>query len=392
MIRILYTILISCYKLGHYLAAPFSRKARAKLEGLSIQNRSSFDNLRECVLIHCASLGEYEQVRPVIQWILKNTPHKITVSFFSPSGFQNCVLDNRVSKCYLPFDTPGSMNNFLERLNPHHIIINKNEWWWNFIHAISEKNTPLYAINQGYRKEHYFIKWPLPFFKKGFQSFDKIFIIDKVSKALISGLNIGTSIVSGDTKQESVALNNTAKTETTFQPIFIYGSIWMSDIDVINKCIDHYPNHAHVLYPHDLGKNNISKLSLQFDHLQLLKDISSINTKGIYLMDAMGKLKYDYAYADIAYIGGGFGKGLHNALEPLHHGVATIIGPNHNKAKEIQPLIDKNLLFMISTHNEIESIFNQIEHDKEGLSLKLKSYFQSNKSATEIICKEIFQY
>lgn len=384
------------YKLAAWVFTIFNTKARQRSEGLNAQ-QSNFENQLSSIsdkriLIHCASLGEYEQATPLINWILINTEFDIIISFFSPSGYKNCDLpSSRCIKCYLPFDLKSDMESFLRKVDPAKVIITKNEWWWNMLHILKSKQIPTFLISSTIRHNHYFIKYPLSFFKDGLSAFYSVFVLNKASKDSLSQIYSGEIDISGDTRKDQViAIKNKTTSQNKLEPTVIYGSVWLSDLPIIKEIISELPNHNHYIYPHHLNKENISAFCAELD----CDSYDSIPYKsGTFIINSMGQLKKDYAVAKIAYIGGGFGEGIHNILEAAVYNLPTLFGPRHQKSEEAKDLIDLEVAFSITNTTQLKPILNKLVTNEyqEEINLKLIGYFSASKSATEIICAEIFK-
>jgi 3-deoxy-D-manno-octulosonic-acid transferase len=396
MLAFLYSVLILKYKLATKVFAVFNNKARHRIKGLNVQQfdlenqLSSISNNR--ILIHCASLGEYEQATPVVNWILRYTEYDIIVSFFSSSGFKNCDLPkSRCLKCYLPFDLNSDMISFLEKVNPTKVIITKNEWWWNMLGILRSKQLHTYLISSTIRNNHYFIKYPLPFFKDRMAVFNTVFVLNEDSKESLSKIYGGQINVSGDSRKDQVlAIKNKIEPHKKIEPTIIYGSVWLNDLPIIKEMISELPNYNHFVYPHDLNKKNVEafRAELACKNTNSISDIT-----GTFVINSMGQLKKDYSAAQLAYIGGGFGEGLHNILEAAVYSIPTIFGPRFQKSEEAKDLIALEVAYSVTKPSQLKSILNKVctNESQEEINLKLKGYFSASKSATEIICAEIFK-
>lgn len=396
MFAFLYSVLIFKYKAAAWIFSFINTKAKKRISGLKIQNSHLDDQLYTVsvnrILVHCASLGEYEQALPVIHWIIDNTQYDIVVSFFSPSGYKNCKLPTeRCIKCYLPFDLKSDMESFISNVAPVKVIITKNEWWWNMLSVLKSKSIPTFLISSTIRNTHYFIKNPNPFFKNGLSAFKAIFVLNDASKQLLTKVYTGPVIVSGDSRKDQVlAIKNQSKPKNQTQPTVIYGSAWTHDLPVIKGIIEQLPSYNHYVYPHELSQDNITAFCEALN-CEAHNDISSIT--GTAIIQSMGQLKKDYVSAQIAYIGGGFGDGIHNILEAAVYNIPTIFGHKYHKSEEAQELIDLQVAFSVSDPSQLTKILNNLQTNeyREQIKLKLNGYFCAPKSATEIITSEIFK-
>jgi len=334
MTSFMYSIFIHLYKLGFKIAALFYPKASKRNLGIGLQSKELDLQLNqistERILVHCASLGEYEQVKPIVQWIIDHTNYDVLVSFFSPSGYEDCELINdRTIKCYLPFDVKSDQEKFISKINPSKIIITKNEWWWNLLQVIKERQIPSYLVSSTIRSDHYFIKKPRAFFNSRMAAFDTVFVVNDSSKKHLQTIFDNKIIVAGDTRKDRVQSikNETGQTDTSHT--VIYGSIWLSDLQIIKQMISELPEYNHLIYPHDLSDGNITKLKTELS----CRVIDQIPNN--------------------------------------MHGLTAIISDIEDTALAIEYLKSKEI--------------------RKEIKFKLKSYFSASQSATEVICKCIFQ-
>lgn len=407
MTKILYTLTIHFYKSAIFILSLVNKKAKLRIEGILNSDSILIDLNKNCsakkIFIHCASQGEYEQALPIIRWVLNNTKFHIVLSFYSPSGFFNVHNNNtpRITKIFFPFDTPNQMSKFVQNIKPQIAIIIKNEWWWNLIYELKKHNIPAYLVSATFRKQHYFIQYKNQFFTNGINTFSKIFVVDQDSKDIISEIAETQILVSGDTRKDQV---NHIKSNNQFdqskphylennnnKEVVVYGSIWESDVESINELITLYPDAIHLIYPHELDQLTIRKLNSQIPNSELKKNTNSITSK-ISIITTMGELKLAYSLASVAYVGGGFGEGIHNILEASVYGIPTLLGPNHLKSNEAIYLLSTKCAFTFSTPNELKTIRYQIEEEnfRKEIESKLKSYFSPDFSPSIMICKEIF--
>ncbi len=405
MTNFFYSLLIHFYKGTITLAALFNKKAKLKVEGIGISKvdieKFSSKNKKDLVFIHCASQGEHEQALPIIRWIIQNTHYGIVLSFSSPSGYTHAKndIDARLEKIYLPFDTPSEMSSLVSIIKPKIVIIIKNEWWWNLLHELKNQKVETFLVSATIRESHYFIKYPLQFFKKGLHSFSKIFVVDEDSKNIISKVYQDEVCVSRDTRIDQANYNkshlNPVSVELSSnlsQPVIVYGSIWESDLNVVQELISIHPSATHLIYPHELDEKNIQKISSKIDKSKLVTHTREASS-GINIITSMGELKFAYRLASMAYIGGGFGVGIHNILEAAVFEIPTLFGPNFQKSNEAKFLTDNNCAFPIVNASAVGDICKRInkESNRKEIETKLKSYFSPEYSPTEIICQKIFK-
>lgn len=393
---VFYTFIIRIYSFLTWASSIVNTKARQRISGIKQTSRITYNSNNseiDNILVHCASLGEYEQGRPIIDWVLNNTEYNIIISFFSPSGYNDCHLENeRCSKTYLPFDIPTKMVGFIDRIDPKKVIIIKNEWWWNMLYVLDKKDIPTYLASSTIRNNHYFINYSNSFFINRLNVFNSIFTIDKESEENIRKVYQGDVFPFGDTRKDQVNKNAKNLKKEIDAKLIIYGSVWKEDIPILKEMINIFPNHKHIVYPHDLGLANINLISKGLSCDNVIEDMSQVKKDKVYINRSMGKLKFDYSYADIAYVGGGFGLGVHNILEASVYRIPVIIGPKHNKSSEAIELVKKSCIFVVKNSENVESIRRQISKDSVSSEIKqkLKTYFSTTESATDKICNVIF--
>ncbi|MBA4323464.1 MAG: 3-deoxy-D-manno-octulosonic acid transferase, partial [Odoribacter sp.] len=319
--------------------------------------KANIGSSENTIWFHCASLGEFEQGRPVMEMLKEKAPGtKIVLSFFSPSGYE--IRKNyRVADfvCYLPADTPGNASEFISIIKPSLAIFVKYEFWNNYITELSKRNIPLYLVSGIFRADQHFFRWYGGFFRKILKKFAHIFVQDTRSADLLKGIGIEDITVAGDTRFDRV--NQIAATASGLpviekfrgeEKLFLAGSSWKPDEEIIAGVINLNPGMMKwVLAPHEIGKSNIDRLVKLF-HTEVVrysefKDESA--EARVLIIDNIGTLSSAYRYADIAAVGGGFGKGIHNILEPACWGTPVLFGPNYNGFKEAADLISSGGAF-----------------------------------------------
>ena len=357
---------------------------------------------------HCASLGEFEQSKPLIQKIKSKYPKsKILISFFSPSGYQigkNYKFADFV--CYLPFDSKKNVNYFLNIIKPSIVFLIKYEFWPNYINLISEKKIPIFSICTRFYKDQYIFKpygnWLLKIIRK----IDHFFVQDMFSKTLLQKNGFENISLIGDTRIDRVI--KTMESNTHFPKIekfidsnkcFIAGSTWKEDYEIILSKINKLKNIKIIIAPHKIDPKSInlitSKLKKSYALYSSLKKDTEFK-KDILIINSIGILSKIYQYANLSYIGGGMGKdGLHNILEPAIYGSPIIIGKNYSKFSEAKDLISIGGIKSIKNNKEFERIFEKIITDNQ-LSSKIgeinKTYILKNKGATDKIFIKIKEF
>ena len=359
------------------------------------------------IWFHAASLGEYEQGLPVIEKIKEKFPnHKIIVTFFSPSGYEvrknNTVADVTV---YLPLDTKSNARKFLKLVHPEMVFFIKYEYWPNYLNQLKKLHIKTYLISGIFRKNQAFFKWYGGFYRKALQTFDFFFVQNESSKKLIQSIGLTNAIVSGDTRFDRVVAilerNNSLDYIAQFknhQTTIVAGSSWPKDetllIEYINNSAD---NLKFIIAPHNIKEEQISNLKAQIGKKTILfseKENQDLAEFQVFIIDTIGVLTKIYSYADIAYVGGGFGNpGVHNILEPATFGVPIIIGPNYTHFAEATALVHQKGCISISNQNEFNEALDllisneNIRHEKGHIC---STFVQMNKGATTIILKHVY--
>lgn len=406
---ILYNIGIFIFTALAYLAAPFNQKVSLWIKGKKDWRRKISERIKsddQTVWMHCASLGEFEQGRPVIEELKKANPAlKIILTFFSPSGYEirknydkaDCII-------YLPPDTPSNAEKFIDLVRPRLVIFVKYEFWNNYISALYRKNIPLYLISGIFRSGQHFFRWYGTFFRAMLEKFEQIFVQDKQSLELLSGIGIGRVTMAGDTRFDRVVqIAATARNISQLEQfrggekLFLAGSSWRQDEEIISEYINKFPERMKwVFAPHEIDKSNIDRLEKLFkvSCIRYSELSETSHDARVLIIDNIGMLSSAYRYAHIAAIGGGFGKGIHNILEPACWGIPIVFGPNHEKFKEALDLKTLGGAKSYSTFEEFKNILDFWLFDEKNYTISAgiaSKYVNENTGATRIIIKEISQ-
>ncbi len=397
---VIYNIVIVIYKILIRVVSPFNSKARQWLDGRrgwEERLRSEFIGNEGPVWVHCASLGEFEQGRPVIEKLKEKYPSKkILVTFFSPSGYEimkNWPVADYI--CYLPADTPSEASKFLEIVKPGIVIFVKYEFWNNFIAAIYKRSVPLYLISAIFRTDQYFFRWYGGFFRKQLKRFSRIFVQDNDSALLLRSIGIENVTLSGDTRFDRVArIADSAKQIQIIEEfagsekVFLAGSSWPADEEIIASYINANPGRMKWIFaPHEIDPSNIKRLGSLLN-VKTVKYSSPGNRPEdarVLIIDNIGLLSSAYRYACIAEVGGGFGKGIHNILEPACWGIPVLFGPDHKKFREAKELLEGGGAFTFKTGEEFGTILERLLSDREFYSKAAgtaKKYISGNKGVT----------
>ncbi len=358
------------------------------------------------IWFHAASLGEYEQGLPVIEKIKERFPlHKIVVTFFSPSGYEvrknNTIADVTV---YLPLDSKKNAQQFLKLVHPDLVFFIKYEYWPNYLNELKKQNTPTYLVSGILRADQMFFKWYGGFYRKALDTFSYFFVQNESSKKLLLQLGKTNVAISGDTRFDRVVAilekDNTLDFISKFKNntlTIVVGSSWPKDesllVDFINTT-----NHKVklIIAPHNIKKEQIQQLKNSITKKTVLyseKENVTLADYDVFVIDTIGILTKIYSYADIAYVGGGFGNpGVHNILEPATFGVPIVIGSNYAHFAEATALVNMGGCISVSNKKELDHAFtNLIQNDeiRQENGHICSTFVQMNKGATAIILKHI---
>ena len=358
------------------------------------------------IWFHAASLGEYEQGLPVIEKIKEQFPaHKIVLTFFSPSGYEvrknNTVADVTV---YLPLDTKKNAQQFLKLVHPDLVFFIKYEYWPNYLAELKKLNIKTYLVSGILRKNQLFFKWYGGFYREALDAFTYFFVQNETSKKLLQQLGKTDVAVSGDTRFDRVATILEKDNSLDFISDFknntltiVVGSSWPKDEDLIVNFINSNTfNVKFIIAPHNIKeeqiqnlKNSITKKIVLFSE----KEGQNLADFDVFIIDTIGILTKIYNYADIAYVGGGFGNpGVHNVLEPATFGVPIIIGPNYSHFAEAIALVNMEACIAVNNSKELNEALenlirnNDIRNEKGHMC---STFVQMNKGATAIVLKHI---
>lgn len=407
MSRFLYFIAINIYRVLIWIAAPFNQKAGEWKKGRKSLFRDleqNASNIRGAIWFHCASVGEFEQARPLIEAIkLQKPDEKILLSFFSPSGYRlrkNYAHAEYV--CYLPFDSRKNARKFLKIAKPRMAIFVKYEFWFFFLNELSKQNIPVFLISAIFREKQLFFKPVGKWFLNQLRIFEKIFVQDANSKKLLNNNGISNARLAGDTRFDRVweVVSQTRKIEIieAFKGdsfLLVAGSTWPEDEKLLKAFYRVMPENSKiVIAPHEIHASRIQGLVKDYPGDSVL--YSAWNDlyidKRILIVDNVGLLSSIYAYADVAYVGGAFRTGLHNVLEPAAHSVPVLFGPEYSKFREAEQLILAGGAFSVHDPKEFISKMQSLLAEKE-LLLKFGEasgrFVVANKGATAQILKNI---
>ncbi len=400
---ILYYIAVKLYGLAILFAAIFNGKARQWVQGrigwkTHIKNALRPGESR--ILFHCASLGEFEQGKPVLEAIRKNYPqYKIVLTFFSPSGYEirkNDALADYVF--YLPLDGPFNSKKFIELVNPVMTFFVKYDFWHFYLKELKNRKTPIYFVSSIFRPTQIFFQPLMSFFDKMLRRVTHFFVQHQSSLELLYNRGIPQVSVTGDTRfdrvyQNSLQLNPIPEIEIFKgnSKLLVAGSTWSADEKLLAGLSDTIKNECKlIIVPHEISENKIEGLLKKMGKKAVR--YSQWDKKNqryeVLIIDNVGMLSAIYKHADFAYIGGGFGKGIHNILEAAVFGIPVFFGPNYKKFREANELIHWKTAFSIRNEQELINKFTDLMNDEARLQ-KIKEvnerYINNNKGSTELI-------
>ncbi len=408
---LLYNIGIRIYYLAIFISSLFNQKAR-----LWIQGRKNLFNIiksaitpdESIIWFHCSSLGEFEQGRPVLEKIKRVLPdRKILLTFYSPSGYEirkNYQVADYVF--YIPLDTRKNARRFIELIHPEKVFFVKYEFWYHFLHELHKRSINTYLISGIFRSNQIFFKWYGKWFRRILKSFNHLFVQNKDSEEILQSIKISNISISGDTRFDRVyALSRKASDlplMSTFKgkkKILIAGSTWPKDEELLIKYINMFQNDVkyiiapHEIHPHTLIRleNTIRKETVRFTEC----NHENIASAEVLIVDTIGYLSSLYQYGDIAYMGGGFGKGIHNTLEAATFGLPVIFGPNYQNFREAIDLIHYKAAFPIYDYKELEHVIHTLLSDDELLKSSgqhARQYVLSMIGATDHIVESVLEH
>ena len=397
--NVLYTIGILFYSLGVRIAALFGHaKAMQWVEGRKNHLAVSAQQTDSWIWFHAASLGEFEQGRPVIEALKREYPqYKILLSFFSPSGYEirkDYPLADEV--LYLPSDTPAHAAQWVQR---HHFVAAffiKYEFWFNYIRALKEAGVPLFYISLILKPDSYFFRWYGTWFLRQLRNVTHFFVQDDTTAKLLQSNGMTKVTVCGDTRFDRVAA--IAQQAKPFPEVerfiggrrcIIAGSTWPPDEKLLVEVCRQLPDdYCIIIAPHDISSSHVEQIKALLPNGQLYTELDAENPSGVLIVNTIGILSQLYQYARFVYIGGGFGVNIHNIQEPIAFGCPVVFGPKYKSFKEAVDLVGNGGAFPIVDATEMVSIFNRLMTDEDFYSKAsaiCRDYLNAQLGATESI-------
>ena len=404
---LLYNISIYITQILLKIIALFNKKINLFVQGRKKtfnQITTTISKSDEVIWIHCASLGEFEQGRPIIEKIKTNYPkYKIVLTFFSPSGYEvrkNYAFADVVT--YLPLDTKNNAKTFLDLVRPKMAIFVKYEFWPNILNELKNRKIETILVSGIFRENQAFFKSYGVWMRKSLKAFSHFFVQNEKSKKLLQQIDFNNVTKSGDTRFDRVYEITKQDNSLQFIEDFIQnkytvvaGSTWQKDEEYLVNYINFHAseNEKFIIAPHNINVKKIADLKKSIHKKAILfSDKEKDNSAQVIIIDTIGILTKIYNYANVAYVGGGFGTGIHNILEPATFGIPLIIGPNFKKFQEAIDLVNVKACKVVENNNELNSYLNKLFKDKNYRNNKgeiTKKYILQNIGATEIILNYI---
>ncbi len=410
--RILYSIGIYIYAAMIRVATLFMPKA-----ALAIRGRKHWQSrLQEAICasdlpviwMHCSSLGEYEQGKPLLLGLRKQYPrYRLLLTFFSPSGYE-IRKDNAVADMvfYLPMDTPSNAKIFIKIVQPSLAVFVKYEFWYNYLKQLSNNEVPTVFISAIFRSQQYFFKWYGTWFRKHLQAVQHVFVQNENSLQLLKSIGINTVSKAGDTRFDSVAAIAQQQKETPViqkfkgaHKLLLAGSTWPIDEQYLLEVAKAFPDFKLLIAPHEIHDSHIKEIQKLFQDMrvtlytQVAED--TIANSQVLILDTMGMLSSLYRYADYTWIGGGFGKGIHNTLEAAVFGMPIFFGPKYDKFDEAKALVRHGIAKSLTNAQEAIEHIQSLESDNKSykrIKTAAQTYVQNNLGSVDIILKHLQDY
>lgn len=405
------------YNLGIYLYAfivrlisPFHKKARKMIVGHKQTYKilkEKVDPTADYIWFHAASLGEFEQGRPIIEEIKKTHPeYKVLLTFFSPSGY-DVRKDYPVADivCYLPFDKKRNVKKFLKLVQPKKVVFIKYEFWYNFVNRLHKQGIPVYMVSAVFRPSQIFFKWYGGIMRRLLRYYECICVQDEASEALLKSINVTKVQVCGDTrfdrvldihkqaKNLKIAESFAEKAKNENEKVFVAGSTWPKDEDIIIPYFNITSDVKLIIAPHEIDEAHFKYIEglLERPYIRYSQAIPEMMSDyDCLIIDNFGLLSSIYRYGEVAYVGGGFGVGIHNVLEAAVYDVPVIFGPNFKKFREAQHLIEQGGGYSVSDYQSFRGLMDEFLQYDDTLKVAGKhagNYVRSNGGIVDKVMK-----
>ena len=402
---IFYNLFLFLFSIIIRIISPWNEKARLWIKGRKYFPSVSFQE--KTIWMHCASLGEFEQGRPLLEEIKKQYPsYPIALSFFSPSGYE-VMKDYSGADLvfYLPIDSITNAKKLIDNLNPGLVLWVKYEYWYYYLAELKRRNVPVLLVSGIFRRTQPFFKWYGDIWKKMLGCFDQLFLQDEDSIALLNSIHLNGNIIrTGDTRFDRVITIAEKKEPVEYinhfignHPVLVAGSTWEEDEIELLHFVKANPQIKFIIAPHEILEGNLVDVKKEFKnsifYSSLTDEMKLQDEINVLIIDNIGMLSKLYQYADVTYVGGGFGnEGVHNVLEAAVYGKPVVIGPVYEKYTEARGLVESGGAISVNGPLELESTLNLLFNNKEVLnkiSVAAKEFVYKNKGATKKIIDHI---
>ncbi len=403
----MYNIAIYLYLLGVAVASLFDKKVKKMWRG----EREAFEVLKQkvdpCssyVWFHAASLGEFEQGRPLMERLRRRHPeYKILLTFFSPSGYEvRKDYGGADIICYLPLDTPLNAIRFLRLVRPVMAFFIKYEFWYNYLHILKHRHVPVYSVSSIFRPDQIFFRWYARGYAKVLRCFTHFYVQNEVSRELLAGIGINEVTVVGDTRfdrvlsiREQLKQLPVAEAFSEGRRVFVAGSSWAPDEDIFIRFFNGHTDWKLIIAPHVIGEDHLEQIMQKLGRRAVRYTRTTpeeAREADCLIIDCFGLLSSIYHYGDVAYVGGGFGVGIHNVLEAAVWDMPVIFGPNNKNFIEAQGLIANGGGFEIASYEDFEGVMNRFIDDEDAVrkaGAAAGRYVGSCTGATKKILSEV---
>jgi len=405
---LLYRLALNLYRTGVQVAALLgNEKARKWLSGRRHWQQSlqhALDRLPKGprIWLHAASLGEFEQGRPVLEQLQKEAPDcQVILTFFSPSGYeQQKHFQQAAIVAYLPLDNPANARRFLEMVQPQAALFVKYEFWYFFLKTLQERRIPTLLFSAAFRQEQPFFKWYGGLFRKMLSWYDALQVQDRKSLFLLQQLSPALPVVlGGDTRYDRVAAIAARLKEIETAALFkgksrllVAGSTWPADEALLRYWLDQRPaDWKLILAPHEIDAPHLAAIEKQFDGQTVrFSQFSPDSKQPVLIIDNIGLLSSLYRYGDVAFIGGGFARsGIHNVLEPAVYGIPVLMGPHYRKFSEAVQLVENGFAVPVENKDAFLAAFTQLAGQSAALKPEIKSFMATQTGATSLVMQWI---
>lgn len=410
----MYHIIMYLIQFGIMIASLFNEKVRkmwrGEREAVKVL-KAKVDPTAQYVWFHAASLGEFEQGRPLMEQLRKDHPeYKILLTFYSPSGYE--VRKNYAGAdiiCYMPVDTVTNARRFLRAVRPVMAFFIKYEFWYNHLHILKHRGVPTYSVSSIFRPDQVFFKWYGREYGHVLKCFTHFYVQNEESRQLLAKIGITNSTVTGDTRFDRVLqIKDAAKqlplveafvgkqSSDAQQKVFVAGSSWLPDEQIFMKYFKEHTDWKLIVAPHVIGEDHLKQIAALTDRKMVRYTQATqenVVDADILIVDCFGLLSSIYHYADIAYVGGGFGVGIHNVLEAAVWNIPVIFGPNNKRFQEAQELMAAGGGFEITDDASFRQLMDCMDSDSSQLHVASKAagnYVASGAGATRRVLDEAF--